>query len=73
MPTVIMLLLYSNEERTDRLSSLINWSMVQRYPLLEENGLPEIQVISFFLLTVVIVFIIGMITAVCVNPFHQEK
>jgi len=73
VPTVIMLLLFSNEERTDRLSSLINWSMVQRYPLLEENGLPEIQVISFFLLAVVVVFIIGMITAVCVNPFHQDK
>ncbi|MBR5960456.1 MAG: hypothetical protein IKZ98_05630 [Clostridia bacterium] len=72
VPTIVLLLQYSNEEREDHLSSLLNWSMVQRYPLLAENGMPEIQLVSYFLLTLVFVFIAGMIVSVCVNPINKQ-
>lgn len=72
VPTILLLLRYSNDERTDRLSSVLNWSMVQRYPLLAQNGLPEIQAIARFLLTILIVLIIGMLLSKCINPMNQQ-
>ncbi len=72
VPTIIYLLRYSNEERIERLSCIINWSMVQRYALLAANGLSEMQAIARFALTVLIVFIIAMTAVRCINPFRQQ-
>lgn len=71
VPSVLLLLQYSNEERTDRLSSVLNWSMVRRYALLAENGVSEVQCVARFMLVVCIVWIICMIAAACVRPFER--
>lgn len=73
VPTLLHLLMHSNEERLEEISCVFNWCMVQRYALLSENGISETQAILQFVFVLGCAFILGLIVSKYKNPFQNQR